>query len=391
MLFLGNFALENKKKILILSCEGGGGHTAVAQALDEYLSDEFEVAIFSDFFYGLLQPQYLRSNRISGEKIYNYFLVNKWYRTINWYYKAGIWFFNTLTHTKSLKKIKNYLIEHKPDLVISVIPLANNLILEAAQSLNIPFLLIPTDLDIRTFIAKIKSPSYKSFKLALAHETPAANKALNKAHIPPMAIEKTGFVIRKNFFEHKDVPAIKREYNVPEGKPVILLLLGAVGVERIVDFTQEIMHINTSAHLLICIGRNESLQAQIQALNFPPHISYTIIGFTNKISDLMAIADVFITKSGSVSVNEGLHMNLPMILDATGPLLTWEEKNHFFVTDHMLGISLKNIHDLPQILDDWLSDQKKLLHYKNNLLKLEKKSAGEQIKKLVRKMLAHDH
>lgn len=384
--------LENKKKIIILSSSGGGGHTAVARALTSYFDGTYNTHIVSNFFDDILGPldptHRLSDNKISGEKIYNILLANKWYRAINWYYKLGSWYYNTLRRKKSLDLIKKYFVHHKPDLVISVIPLVNKLVLDAAQELNIPFLLVPTDLDIRTFIAKIKAPRYSKFHFAVPFETPRALAALHHAHIPTHATSTTGFVVRPDFFEPKDRGAIKNEYGVPAEKPVILLLLGAVGVEKIINVAQEITHIKTPAHLIICIGRNETLRKQIAAIKFPDHITHTVVGFTERMSDLMAIADVFITKSGSVSVNEALYMNLPMILDATSPLLNWEAKNHAFVNSNGFGVSLKNLDDLPALLDDLLGSNHKLLSYQHNLQQFEKKHAGNEIKNIIQKMLA---
>lgn len=376
--------MENKKKIIIFSCEGGGGHTAVAQALNDYLSDEFDVHIVPDYFYEISSA----ARGISGIAIYNYLLAKKWYRAINWYYSAGIWFFNSFTRKKSIKKTKEYLLQHTPDLVISVVPLTNNLILQATQSLNIPFLLVPTDLDIQTFIAKIQSPTYKKFKLAIPFETSETHAAIQKNHITQNMVCTTGFVIRPSFFEPKNIQAIKQEFNVPENKPVILLLLGAVGVDKLITFTQVLSHTASPAHLLICIGKNEALRAQIEAIQMPSHLSYTIIGFTNKIADLMAITDLFITKSGSVSVNEALYMNLPMILDATGPLLRWEAKNHRFIQENEFGVSLTNIENLPEIVNTLLAHNNQLLSYNRRIKLYEKKHGGTEIKKLIKEMLA---
>ena len=58
-------------------------------------------------------------------------------------------------------------------------------------------------------------------------------------------------------------------------------------------------------------------------------------------SDLMAIASLFITKSGTASVCEAIQMKLPMLLDATVPLIKWEQYNHEFVDRHKLGVSIK--------------------------------------------------
>jgi hypothetical protein len=81
-------------------------------------------------------------------------------------------------------------------------------------------------------------------------------------------------------------------------------------------------------------------------------------------------------------------MNLPMILDATGPLLRWEAKNHKFIQENKFGISLTNINELPVIVDNLLKTNHQLLSYVQRLKNFEKKHGGTEIKKLIIEMLA---
>ena len=59
-------------------------------------------------------------------------------------------------------------------------------------------------------------------------------------------------------------------------------------------------------HILVCIGRNERLRRNINKILLPEDVSLTIIGFTDRIADFMAISDVLITKPGPGSVCEAL-------------------------------------------------------------------------------------
>ena len=54
-----------------------------------------------------------------------------------------------LRHKEIQQLLHDYFIQTKPSLIISVIPLINNIILDAAQELNIPFMMVPTDLRLR--------------------------------------------------------------------------------------------------------------------------------------------------------------------------------------------------------------------------------------------------
>lgn len=376
-------------KVLIFSSSGGGGHTAVANALEQYFKETYTVTInniFSESLGGIDPVETVTLGRRSGEDFYNYCMRRKWYRFINLYYKMGATYF-TWRKTQVRKLLRNYILQQKPDFIVSVIVIVNDDILAVAQELGIPFLLVPTDLDITTFLASIKTPTYSKFKVALAFEDHEARIRLAQAQIPVEKTEISGFTIRPDFFEQKDTANIKGTYSIPEGKPVVLLLLGAVGLESLYTFTQELSKIDTPAHVIICTGKQEGIRKKIDLMNFPPHLSKTTIGFTQRISDLMAIADLFITKSGSVSVCEALYMDLPMILDATTQLLAWEKANHRFIERYDVGTTLKNIDALAPLVSGLLKNPKQLALYRKNLQALEKKHGGNEIKKLIATML----
>lgn len=391
MQYLENFVLENKKKkkILIFSSRGGGGHTAVANALEGYLNDEYEIVIaniFTDALAPLDLLETITFDRCTGEDLYNFFITRKWYGAINTYYKVGAWYYNTWNNKNVRSLIRACIEKHQPDMVISVIVIVNQSILQVTQEMDLPFLLIPTDLDIATFLEQIKSPSYNKFKIALPFDEPEAYIRLAQAQATIDCATVTGFTIRPDFFETKDKVIIKKQYGVPEDKPVILLLLGAVGLQSLYEFTQELGKITQSAHLIICTGRQDIIKQKIDRLQLPAHITKTTVGFTNRMSDLMSIADVFITKSGSVSVCEALYMEVPIILDATTKLLAWEKANHRFIQLHKCGTILRNQNELAPLIDSLLTNPEQLALYKKNHQAIEKKHGGSEIKKLIWQM-----
>jgi len=377
------------KKIVIFSSYGGGGHTAVANALSGYLQNDYEIVtvnVFSEVLAPLDLMQTISFKRKTGEDIYNFLMPRKCYRLLNVYYRLGVVYYK-YRQTKVRNLIRAHLEKHKPDIAISVIPVINDHILAVTQEMNLPFLLIPTDLDITTFVENIKAPTYDQFKIALAFEDDEARIRLAENQISMDKSLVTGFVIRPDFFEHKDIAALKKEFNVPEGKPVILLLLGAVGLQSLYDFTKELAKVESPAHIIICTSRQSIMKKNIDSLKFPPHITKTTIGFTQRISDLMAISDLFITKSGSVSVCEAIYMNLPMILDATTNLLAWEQANHRFIKRHNFGTIVQEQNKLAQIVTKLLKNPEMCHEYKKHLQSLEKKQGGIEIAHLVEAMV----
>ena len=268
---------------------------------------------------------------------------------------------------KTYQLIDNHIIKNKPDLIISVVPIINNIILDASKKNNIPFFLIPTDLDATTFIHRINTPTYKKFKLCLAFNNADISKTIKPAQISPNQIETTGFILRPDFFVQKNIKQLKQEFYIPENKSIVMVFMGSMGSEEIVRFAQELFKLTTPTHLLLCIGKTEKVRKQIETLICPEHISKSIIGFTERIADLMALSDLLITKSGSVSVCEAIYMQVPMLLDATSTVLKWEQFNHHFIKKNQFGDSIKKFTNLTSLVTTLLANKKQLAIMRHKL------------------------
>ena len=101
----------------------------------------------------------------------------------------------------------------------------------------------------------------------------------------------------------------------------------------------------------------------------------------------MALSDLLITKSGTLSVCEALYMNLPLFLDATSTLLPWERFNHQFVEKNGFGLSIKNFDEVAPLVENLIEHTDELDVYKNNIGKLGKKDFGKEFKALIKEIL----
>lgn len=377
-----------KKKMIIFTSAGGGGHISATKAIQSYIGDEYEIQpvyIFNEVFQSIDPAAIVTFGKISGEDIYNFFLKRRWYATLNVIYNVGNWYFGL--RAQAMTKIAtHYLAYQKPDLVISVIPIVNNIILDASQTNNIPFLLVPTDFDTTTFGRGIKNPTYSKFGMTLASSDPLVTQKIKDTNVNPDRVFITGLPMRKDFFEQKDPEALKKEFNVPEGKPVIILMMGGQGNSSIKIFAQQLATLPISAHIIICIGKDAQIKKELEKFNFNPQVSIQIMGFTERISDLLAIADLLITKSGSVSFAEGIHMNVPMILDATATLIYWERLNHILLEKYSWGICLKDAKHLNKAIGEILNNPEYHQTIKQNLTQLDKKRLDVEIKPIIDKL-----
>ena len=375
------------KKILIFSSYGGGGHISATDALNEYLQKDYDITTvyLIDEVLGCLDPlKILSFKKYTEEKFYNFCLKKKWTWFINKMYQLA----NLLVYyNESIIKriIIKYIKQQNPDLIISVIPIFNNILKKSCQECNIPFLLIPTDLDSTSFVKNIQPPINDKFLLSLSFEN---QDILNfTKNIPDDSRVFSGFPIKSSFFESKNHTQIKKDFNVPENKPVILILMGAAGSKATYNYLLTLLELKFPVHLILCLGRNEELRTTLQKIQKPDHITVSIISYTNRIADLMSISDLCITKAGTVSVCETIYMNIPMILDNTSTPLLWEKFNINFIQKHKFGSTITHYKQLSSLVTLFMTDSAYYATCKNNLINFPKKKFGDYIQDVIARIL----
>lgn len=378
-----------KKKIIILSSSGGAGHIAATQALKDYLADSYQITS-KDFMHVLhdidVVKKITRGSFEAEQVFYNYCLKRRWFTVLNVVYQLGTWYF-AARRKKITAIFKKFIAESQVDLVISVVPLINGALADAAKACNVPLIVVPTDLDVTSFMLGMKKIDYDKLVMTTALDDQATKKKIALAGLSEQQIITTGFPLRKKFFETQKKDELKKQYDIPLEKPVIFLMMGGQGSSSIITFFEQLLDVQQPFHVIICIGKYEALRKKIQAFNVPPHISYTVVGFTPHVADYMAMADFAISKSGSVSVAELIYMNLPMLFDAKGTLLRWERFNHSFIKTHGFGASVTSEHEIVQLVSSWLQNEHMRGDMRKRLETFDKINPTLAFPELVRRMI----
>ncbi len=349
---------EPKKRIVIFSCKGGGGHTAVSAGLKSYLKDEYDITIVN-VFQEVLSPidtlGTVTFGKVCSEDFYNLCLRCRWTNVVAGFSKAGRSYM--MYRQGALENLfADYFCDEKPDLIISVMPYINAALLAIAQKFTIPFLVITNDLDTTNYVNNIYAPTYEKFRYTLAFDDAAMREKIRHAALQKDQSIVTGFPLRPEFFKKKDREAIKKDFNVHPDRPVVMVFMGGAGSLASYRYVRMLSKMHLPLHILVCLGRNERLRRNINKILLPDYVSITVVGFTDRIADLMAISDVLITKPGPGSVCEALESNVPMILDQTGGTIWWEELNVTFMVEHGFAESLTNFNDLPTIFPKYVKN-----------------------------------
>lgn len=364
------------KKILILSCLGGYGHIAATNTLKQLLAGEYEI----ETIYPIKE---LRIFGIpTGEEFYNYTLARNWTRFINWYVKALSFPIFAQRHEKTAGQIERHIIEKKPDLVISVLPFVNYPASEAARRQGVPFLLVTTDNDLYNWVFALEKSRHPQFKVTIGADLPSSKGLLLDHGIPKESIETTGFPLRPNFFSLQDKEQLREDYQIPQNKKVVLIVMGGVGGRCAYKYAKTIVESKKDLHLIVCAGRNKKLYGKLKKLNG----DLTVMPFTEKMDELFAMADLIITKPGPGTINEILSVKVPLLVDRTRTPLFWEQVNIEWVQRLRVGGVVQSFKELPQLVDKFLHDEAIRAQVAKSYAQLPQNCFAEKIEMMIGEM-----
>ncbi|MFA5074533.1 MAG: glycosyltransferase [Candidatus Babeliales bacterium] len=338
----------NKKipKIVILTSSGGNGHMSACKALQQVLPDcEIKIINFIHYYF---------NNIVDGDRLYDATLQKGWTRTINFIIRYPVPLLFKILGKSIQKNLLKILEDEKPDLLISVIPFFDFFALQAAEIYKIPFLIIPVDYDLTNWLLGMENSSNKKFTIAVETLTDRIQEQLKQKNIPNTYIHEVGYNLRKDFSIAKDLTTIRKEWNIPENKKVIMLIRGSTGSIKLVKYAEELIKLDKKVHLLICVGKNVKLIKSLNKIKNDGPVSFSIIPFTSKIPDLMAVSDLIITQPSPSVCKEAIFMKLPILIDMSDVCLFWEEATIDLIKLRGYGDIFSNMNQLNQLVNEYL-------------------------------------
>jgi len=157
--------------------------------------------------------------------------------------------------------------------------------------------------------------------------------------VDPARVRTVGIPIDRRFEPCRDRTALRRELELPLDRPVVLLAAGGGGQSALAAVLQGLLAMRRPAHLVAIAGRNESLRHALAAevSRHAGAVSASVLGFTTRMHEFMAAADLLVSKPGGLTSSEALATGLPMAI--VDPLPGQEERN----ADHLLewGVAIR--------------------------------------------------
>lgn len=254
------------------------------------------------------------------------------------------------------KSLINYLEDSRPDVIICTHFLPAGVLAEFKRKgiINIPLVSVVTD-----YIAHGMwiHPDIDLYLVGCQEIV----QQLRERGIDSGKISLCGIPVRPRF----EIPLKKEEMRKKLGmdlkKHTILLMGGGHGLmgdiklmrQTLIDIKPEL-----AVQLIVVCGNNQSLYYEFKSLAEESSVPITCYGYVENVEELMAAADILITKGGALTISEALTRNLPIIVFK--PIPGQENGNAEFIENSGAGITVNDHYELKKKIEHLLLHQEKL-------------------------------
>lgn len=293
--------------VLIVSASIGSGHTQAANAVKAELErqhPDIRVAVV-DFLEGdnfslntFIKETYLKMIDVFPDM---YDLLYRWSQASH----NGTTVRNLMSWILK-KRILRLIDRYRPDLIVFTHPFPCGAAchLKRKEMLTIPLAGVITDYAVHRLWLYNEVDSYFVAVPDLKENLIQQGIAAEKIHI-------TGIPISSSFGE---VGAAPRTVKAKDGPATILIMGGGQGLGAVVVVLTELDKIEGQYRFVVVAGRNAGLRKDLQLLSRSLRHPVQVIGYTRRIPELMADADLLVTKPGALTCSEALAAGLPMVL-----------------------------------------------------------------------------
>lgn len=116
-----------------------------------------------------------------------------------------------------------------------------------------------------------------------------------------------------------------------------------LGKDRTVQVLRDLITVANNYQIIAIAGKNEKMKLAFEevATNMGVESRVRVLPFTDKVPELMSIANVVVTKPGGLTTTESLVSGLPIII--INPLPGQEEENALFLEKAKLEFGLEKM------------------------------------------------
>ena len=367
----------SKKRILILSASVGSGHVKAADALAKaFRADPNVEEVLSD--------DSLDHTNLLHKQLYSTLykkLSAMLPEFLGWWYESSDdpWVSDKSRLALDLPQalpLINLVRDFKPDAIICThfMPAGVLSYLIGAGKLDAELGIVVTDFH------------FHAFWITRAFHWYFVAQEEDKIHmeglgLPGDRIQVTGIPLEPEFSQPVDKTAVLREIGLNPEKPTLLVAGGALGLSPAVAVAKRLLALQRDFQAIIVCGKNEDLRRDIEDLVVGHEDRFRVLGYTDKMPDLMGAATLLLSKPGGLTTAEALARGLPMVV--LDPIGGQEERNSDVLLEAGAAVKCTEVTVLNHKLERLLDDPARIAAMSENARRLGRPTASADIARIV--------
>ena len=158
---------------------------------------------------------------------------------------------------------------------------------------------------------------------------------------------------------------------------------GSFGAGNIKETLEDLLTVDRDFQIIVITGKNEHLKEKLsKILNSTEHNkNVCLLGYTDKMNDILASIDLLISKPGGLTTTEALLNDVPMIVPYFIP--GQEEENLDFLTNCGAALKTTKKYNLSVLLKVLIDDPSKIDNLRKNIKSIRKFDSAVNISNLV--------
>jgi UDP-N-acetylglucosamine:LPS N-acetylglucosamine transferase len=196
--------------------------------------------------------------------------------------------------------IMKAVVRFKPDVIVSTYPAATEVLgtLRTQNRLNVPLVSAITDLAALRFWA------HPGCDLHLVTHSESEAEVRSIAGDDSQIVRVRGLT-SSEFEQELSQDESRKALDLPVGRPVVLVSGGGWGVGDLEGAMETALRVDDQAIVVALCGRSDSVRDRLTQ-HFAEEERVRVVGFTDRMSDYMAAADVLVHSTAGLTVLEAL-------------------------------------------------------------------------------------
>jgi processive 1,2-diacylglycerol beta-glucosyltransferase len=300
--------VSETRRVLILSADVGEGHAAAARALAQQIEvspQQAEVTVIDGL---AAMGRVLRPVVEDGYRVQ--------LRLFPWTYTFVYWMLEHVLPFRFLARkllcklgsgpLARTIAEHEPDVIVSTYPAVTVVLAHLRRTGQVDCATVATITDL-TGLFFWAQPGIDMHLVMYGESMPSVERIAGEG-----SVRLVRPLISAEFLEPRCATASRRELGLPENGRMVVVSGGGWGVGDIAGAVGEFVRTPEVTSIVCLAGRNEQLEEKLETV-FADEPRVHVYGFTDKMPELLAAADVLVHSTGGVTCLEARAAGTPVV------------------------------------------------------------------------------